>query len=326
MPESDLPLEQLRAYRPTLIEPIGFDDFWAETITRARDAGGAVTREPATTPITQLRVEDLTFPGFDGEPIRAWLTMPLHATGPLPTVIEYLGYGGGRGLPGERMHWALAGYVHVLMDTRGQGSAWGSGGDTPDPHGADSAFPGFMTKGVLDPETYYYRRLFTDGVRLVDAVAELPEVDAARIAVTGGSQGGAISLAVAALHPSVAAVMADVPFLCDFERSISKTPDAPYTELTRYLGVHRDRTERVLATLRYFDGVHFAGRITASALVSVGLLDTITLPSTVFAAYNALTGADKEIVVYPYNGHEHGDLHQWVAKTAWLRERFSAAS
>ena len=52
----------------------------------------------------------------------------------------------------------------------------------------------------------------------------------------------------------------------------------------------------------------------------------ITLPSTVFAAYNALTGADKEIVVYPYNGHEHGDLHQWVAKTAWLRERFSAAS
>ena len=118
-------------------------------------------------------------------------------------------------------------------------------------------------------------------------------------------------------------VMADVPFLSDFERSIAKTPDPPYTELTRYLGVHRDRTEQVLATLRFFDGVHFAGRITAPALVSVGLLDTVTLPSTIFAAYNALIVADKEIVVYPYNGHEHGDLHQLVAKTAWLRERFS---
>lgn len=323
MPQIDFSLEQLREYRPDIAEPADFDDFWAGTIAQARAAGGAVTRETAPTPVTQLRIDDLAFPGFGGEPIRAWVTTPLHAEGPLPTVVEFLGYGGGRGLPGERVQWALAGYAHVVMDTRGQGSAWGTGGDTPDPHGADSAFPGFMTRGVLDRDTYYYRRLFTDGVRCIDAVAELPEVDASRIAVTGGSQGGAISIAVAALHPGVAAVMADVPFLSDFERSIAKTPDPPYTELTRYLGVHRDRTEQVLQTLRSFDGVHFASRIRVPALVSVGLLDTITLPSTVFAAYNALTVDDREIVVYPYNGHEGGELHQWVAKTGWLASRLA---
>ena len=317
---TDLPLDQLRSFRPDVAEPADFDDFWARTLSESRALAIAPTVETATTPITELIVEDLTFSGFNGEPVRAWITRP-RREGPLPTVVEYLGYGGGRGLPGERLQWAAAGYVHVLMDTRGQGSGWGSGGDTPDPHGSDGATPGFMTRGIQRPDTYYYRRVFTDAVLLIDAVLQLEAVDGDRISVTGGSQGGGISLAAAALHPSVSAVMPDVPFLCHFRRSVALTPDNPFTEVARYLGVNRGRVDEAFATLSYFDGVNFARRITAPVLFSVALMDPIVLPSSVFAAFNHCGSTDAEIEVYEFNGHEGGQAVQWLRQTEWLAAR-----
>jgi len=223
MPFSDWPLDQLRDYRPEPTEPRDFDDFWALTLSQARAMGGEVSLIPAKTPINQVTIEDLTFPGFGGEPVRAWVTRPRDLAGPLPTVIEFVGYGGGRGIPGERLLWGASGYVHILMDTRGQGSNWGSGGDTPDPHGSGPSSLGFMSRGVHDPHEYFYRRVFTDAVRLVDAARALDFVDSSRISVTGCSQGGGISLAVAGLVPDLLAVMPDVPFLCDFRRAVQLT-------------------------------------------------------------------------------------------------------
>lgn len=318
---TDMPLAELRAYSPELAEPADLDDFWAGTLRESRDAAGTITLVPHDGPLREVIVEDLTFPGFAGDPIRAWVTRP-RTKEPRPAVIEYLGYGGGRGIPGERLAWAAAGYVHIIMDTRGQGSGWGSGGVTADPHGAGPATPGFMTRGILDPADYYYRRVFTDAVRLVDAALALPFVDAERIAVTGVSQGGGTAIAAAALHEGVCAVMPDVPFLCDFPRSVSTTPLAPFTEIVQYLSVHRGAEEQVHRTLAYVDGAILARRITAPALYSVALMDDIVLPSSVFAAFNATGSVDKHIEVYGYNGHEGGGFHQWMRQAAWLAERF----
>ncbi|MGV8895332.1 MAG: acetylxylan esterase [Rhodoglobus sp.] len=318
MPLTDLPLEQLKAFTPEVTEPEDFDEFWASTLAESRDAGGDVRLDPVESALSELIVEDLTFPGFAGEPVRAWVIRPRHLEGPLPTVVEFVGYGGGRGLPHEHLGWAASGFVNVVMDTRGQGSAWGSGGETPDPHGAGSAFPGSMTRGILDPADYYYRRVFTDAVRLVDAVRELSFVDTSRVAVTGGSQGGGITLAVAGLRDDLWGVMPDVPFLCHFRRAIEVTPMPPFTEITRYLAVHRNQTDAVLATLSYFDGVNFARRATATALFSVALMDEVVMPSTVFAAYNSYAG-QREIEVYPHNNHEGGQGHQWLRQVRWLK-------
>ena len=100
----------------------------------------------------------------------------------------------------------------------------------------------------------------------------------ARVAVTGGSQGGGISIAVAALVPDIAAVMPDVPFLADFGRAITITDHDPYTEIARYLKAHRDHTDRVLRTLAYFDVAILGRRAKAPALFSVGLMDEICRP------------------------------------------------
>ncbi|WP_022882756.1 acetylxylan esterase [Gryllotalpicola ginsengisoli] len=327
MPFTDLPLAELQTFSPAVREPADFDGFWRETVAEARAAadlsGAEAVRVPAETPITELIVEDLTFPGFNAEPVKGWVIRPKGRDGErLPTVVEFNGYNGGRGIAGERVGWALAGYVHVFMDTRGQGSGWGTGGETPDPHGSGPAVAGWMTRGILDPREHYYRRVYTDAARLLDAVKRWEFVDPARLAVTGGSQGGGIAIAAAGLDPEVKALMPDVAFLCAWEHGASVALSDPYQELVRYLAAHREHVETVWNTAAYFDGVNFAKQIAAPALFSVALMDDIVPPSTTFAAFNALASADKHIEVYPYNGHEGGQTYQWLKQVAFLRHRF----
>jgi cephalosporin-C deacetylase len=314
----DLPLEELVVYRPERLEPADFDEFWRDSIDEAREQRRPTILAPVESHLRTIEPIDVTFSGFGGQPIKAWLLLPRHRAGPLPTVVHFLGYGGGRGSPFDWLTWASAGYAHFVMDTRGQGSAWLQG-DTPDvePAGSNPQYPGFLTRGVLNPRTYYYRRLFIDAVLALGAVVEHPAVDAERIIVTGQSQGGGIALAASSLSGSVRAALIDVPFLCHFRRALEVTDESPYLELKRFLAIHRLEEDRVFKTLAYVDGRHFAARASAPALFSVGLEDEITPPSTVFAAYNDYAGP-KEIKVWPYNGHDAGEHEHQVEQFRFL--------
>jgi cephalosporin-C deacetylase len=297
----------LREYRSQQVDPPDFDAFWADTLAEAQTAAAA--SEPLLAKVdsglSAIDVFDLTFAGFNGQPIKGWLRVPAGSTEPLPTVVEFVGYGGGRGRPWENLFWSAAGFAHVQMDTRGQGSAW-SAGDTSDAFDATGPqFPGVMTRGIRDRSTYYYRRLMTDAVRAVGAARQLPQVDGSRLGVYGRSQGGALALAAAALAAGVSAVAAAVPFLADFPRASVITDANPFKEIGSYLAIHRDEVDLVHRTLSYFDSVNFARRGRVPALFTVALMDEITPPSTVFAAHNAYAG-EKELVVWPYNGHEAG--------------------
>ncbi|MFD5293674.1 acetylxylan esterase [Streptomyces mutabilis] len=321
MARFDLPLDELRVYRPALAEPDDFDAFWRRTSEETRRHPLDARFVPLDLPLSAVEAHDVTFAGYGGHPVKAWLLLPAHVRGPLPAVVEYIGYNGGRGLPHQHLHWAAAGHAHLVMDNRGQGSGAWSPGHTPDPQGSGPAQPGQLTRGIEDPRTYYYRRLFTDAVRAVEAVRSHPRVDAARVAVTGVSQGGGTAVAVAGLVDGLAAVAADVPFLCAFPRGVALTDQGPYREIARYLGAHRDRAEQVFTTLSYFDAVHFAARATAPALFSVALEDRTCPPSTVFAVHNAYGGRDKTIQVYPFNDHEGGGPFQTEAQLRWLPAR-----
>jgi len=314
----DLPLEQLKTYKPERTEPVDFDAFWKQTLNTAHSYPLEVNFQLVDSGLRLVDVFDVTFNGYAGQPIKGWLVLPHLRIGILPCVVEYIGYGGGRGLPSDWLLWASVGYAHFVMDTRGQGSVW-LNGDTPDsePEGGNPQIPGFMTRGILKPDTYYYRRVFTDAVRAVEAARSHPEVDATRVAVTGGSQGGGISLAVSGLVTDLAAVMPDVPFLCSYRRATEIVDSDPYGEISRFLLSHRDKVETVFNTLSYFDGVNFAARANAPSLFSVGQMDEICPPSTVFSAYNHYCGK-KEIRIWPYNHHEGGGNFQAIEKIKFL--------
>jgi cephalosporin-C deacetylase len=316
----DMPLDRLREYTPERDEPADFDVFWQTTLDETRAFPLQAEFAPIDYGLRNVESYDVTFTGYAGQPIKGWLQLPRQRSGPLPCVVEYIGYGGGRGFPIDWLLWSAAGYAHLVMDTRGQGSAWLKG-DTPDPEpdGANPHFPGFMTRGVLTPQTYYYRRVFADAVRAIEAARSHPAVDAARVAVTGGSQGGGISLAAAGLVPDLKAVMTDVPFLCHYRRATEITDAHPYQEIARYCVSQRDRVDQVFATLAYFDGLNFAARARCAGLFSVGLMDEICPPSTVFAAYNHFSGP-KDIRIWRYNHHEGGGSFQSVEKLRFLAE------
>jgi cephalosporin-C deacetylase len=318
MPFFDLSLDELRAYKPERTEPKDFDVFWQTTLAEARRYPLNPRFEAVDHGLKTVETYDVTYAGYGGQPIKGWFMLPAGQKGPLPCVVEFIGYGGGRGFPHGWLLWPSAGYAFLVMDTRGQGSVWRQG-DTPDlPEGANPFTPGFMTQGILDPKTYYYRRVFTDAVRAIETARGHNAVDPSRVAVTGGSQGGGITVAVSGLVPDIAVAMPDVPFLCHYRRAIGLTEKHPYTEIVQYLSVHRNKEERVFNTLSYFDGVNFAARSKAQALYSTSLMDMICPPSTVFAAYNQVQ-APKEIRVYTFNEHEGGGDHHTVEKVRFLQ-------
>jgi cephalosporin-C deacetylase len=315
----DLPQDQLRLHRSQVQAPDDLAEFWSGTLAEARAHYPLLSSVAARTGLDAMQVYDVTFAGFDGQGVSAWLTYPRATAGPLPCVVEYVGYGGGRGHPWEWLLWPSAGYAHLVMDTRGQGSQ-GRSGVTPDrwpvtgPH-AD----GYLTMGLEDPDGYYYRRVYTDAVRAVDTARALPQVDSGRIAVAGGSQGGGIALAVAGLVDGLAAALIDMPFLCDMRRASGLVDTEPYAQIGRYLRTNPDRAEQAFATLAYFDGTVLGRTATAPALMSVGLMDDVCPPSTVFAAANAY-GHQANVIEYPYSRHDVPPPAHRAAQLEFLRE------
>jgi cephalosporin-C deacetylase len=313
MAQFDLPLSQLVSYEPEVPPPADFDDFWKSTLASAGEHDLAATFTPHDALLSEVKVYDVRFSGYAGQPVAGWFLTPAADSGPRPCVVNFIGYGGGRGRPHEWLVWPAAGYSVLVMDSRGQGD-----GDTDDVPGVGVQHKGLITRGVLNRDDYYYRRLFTDAVRAVDAARALDVVDASRVAVLGQSQGGGTALAVAALVPDLAAVVAHVPFLCDFPRATVVTDAHPFREIADYLATHRHRREAVHETLAYFDGVNFARRAGVPARFSAALMDDIVPPSTVFAAYNVYAGP-KQLDVWPYNGHEAGGADDDQAALAFLQ-------
>jgi cephalosporin-C deacetylase len=310
VPLTDLPLDVLRTYRGDVTEPADLDAFWAGSLAVARRHDLALTLSAYDGPaLPALRIDDVRFAGWNGEPVAAWLVRPAHVPGPLPVVVEFIGYSGGRGLPVDRTTWAAAGFAHLVVDTRGQGH------DTPDPDpdvAGGQWVRGFMTKGIDDPATYYYRRAYVDCARAVDAAHALPsvgvEVDTSRVVVRGGSQGGGFSIAAAALSGDrIAAALVDVPFLCHFRRGTEVASDGPYLEVVDYLRRHSpENVERAFSTLAYVDGANLAPRANVPALFSVALMDPVCPASTVYAAYNRWGSDRKDIDVWEFADHAGG--------------------
>ncbi len=286
--------------------PDDYDDFWADALDGARRYSVAPRAVPVDTLLTTIDVYDFSFAGSRGRTVTGWLRMPRHREGMLPAVVHANGYGAGRLSPLDDLTWSSAGHAHLVVNTHGQG-----GGST-----------GHLLDGIDDPERFYYRDVFVDAARAVDAVRELDAVDGSRVAMVGNSQGGGIALGVGALAHGLVAVLAQSPFLTDAPTALQRAANGPWTELRGYLTEHPERADAVVRTLAYVDGVTSARHATAPGWISDGLADDICPPETTRTAVSAYA-APVRFCEWPGAGHESGGSDDVAAALRVLRQRFA---
>lgn len=297
MPSIDMPLDQCRHYKPSLYRQEDFDVYWDSTIAEATSQPINAELIPFELPAKGVQCYAVRFDGFGGGRIAGWYLRP-DARGTFPAVCMYHGYSGRAARPLDLLALASQGICVLSMDTRGQN---GQSQDTLLVNEGHAS--GWMTKGIRDPRQYYFRYVYADAVRALELLAQRSEVDASRIAVTGFSQGGALSLAAAALSNRPILCLPDGPFLCDFRRAVQITPNGPYPEIVTFLKSFPLLYDEAMRTLSYVDLLNLSPRITATTHVGIFMWDDICPPSTIFAVYNHIT-APKQAMVYPFHKHE----------------------
>ena len=301
----DAKLNQLAAIRPVRTAKPDYDDYWEGMIRSHTGQTPHADRAEAATELLGVRACKVVYEGDAGTPIHGlYLLPPGRSDGePPPCLVCFHGYTGSKGDPEDYAAWLLRGYGVFAVDVRGQSGE--TGNTMPNTYGMTK---GWMTQGILDKDTCYYKAVTADALRAVEWVLAQPETDPDRIVVMGGSQGGGIALLAAAFHPRVRAAVADIPNMCQMDFGIFNSTGS-LTEAAEFVNRHPEHLERVLTTLSYYDAVNCAERIACPILVSVGLKDTVCWPETVYAAYNAIASPDKAIIAYPFAGHYTGAGH-----------------
>jgi len=302
MPSIDMPIEQLRQYKPALYRQEDFESFWDSIIKAAIKQPINAELIPYELPLRNFSCYAVRFDGFEGGRLAGWYVRP-DGAGKFPGLVVYHGYSGRGSRPLELIQFAAQGLCVLSMDCRGQNGQSQDAAIYP-----EGRTHGWMTAGIRDPHTYYYRHVYADALRALELLAHRQEVDAKRIAITGISQGGALTLAVAALSDRPKLALADIPFLCDFRRAVAITPNGPYPEIVNFLKMHPHLYDQVFRTLSYFDNLNLAPWIACRTVIANGLWDDVCPPSTIYGAYNHIS-AEKQMEIYPFHKHEVAPDH-----------------
>ena len=303
MPLVDMPLERLREYQGRNPKPEDFDAYWDKALAEMRSVDPKVELVPHGLNTKFAECFDLFFTGVGGSRVHAKYLRPKEKGNPHPAVLQFHGYSGNSGEWNDKLNYVSQGYSVASLDCRGQGGLSEDRGSV-----AGNTLRGHIIRGLDDaPEQLYYRQAYLDTAQLARIVMGFEEVDADRVGATGGSQGGGLTLACAALEPRIKLAAPVYPFLCDYQRVWEMDlAVGAYEELKTYFRnfdpLH-ERENEVFLRLGYIDNQHLASRIRAEVLMPVGLMDTICPPSTQFAAYNKIT-AKKSLLLYPDFGHE----------------------
>jgi cephalosporin-C deacetylase len=279
-------------YRSKVKKPDDFDAFWDDVLRQTE----AIPLELEVVPEALRSSDDIEvfqvfYTSLDQVRIAAWYCRPTQRTEPMPAMLLLPGYQMEPPIPKE---WAHKGYAALSVAPRGKLRSNAQ---------FNPGYPNLLTYNIIDRHTYTYRGFYVDAWRGIDFLLSRPEVDPARIGVTGSSQGGGLTITTAAMRQEVRAAAAGAPYLCGYLDAIELTRTYPYEEINDYLRLHPQSRQAVADTVAYFDGISFADKITCPIIVNIGLQDNVCPPETGYALFNQIQAVDKKL--YPYDGHGH---------------------
>ncbi|MGN6438485.1 MAG: acetylxylan esterase [Agriterribacter sp.] len=182
---------------------------------------------------------------------------------------------------------------------------------------AAGALSGYWNINLDDKDRYYYKRVYLGCVRANDFITSLPQYDGVNLGVTGGSQGGALSIITAALDPRVKFLAAYYPALSDLTGYL-KGRAGGWPHLFDKNNVAFNNTKEKVNTAGYYDVVNFARLLKVPGMYSMGFNDEVCPPTSMYAAYNVIT-APKELYIIPETGHwtfpeQNEKLTNWLVE------------
>jgi len=313
MASFDLSLAELKKYKPGLTREKDFGAFWKRTLDESSGQPLNAKLEKISHPARGVNCYELTYDGYKNGKIRGWYILPAGKKR-IPAIIQFHGYNGRSDGIFAYLAWVYQGYAFLALNVRGQEGSSTDGNEYPVPTGMHC-----LTKGIGSPETYFYRFAYADCARAVEFLHSRKEIDPKRIALTGASQGGGLTLATSALcGKKIKLAAAHIPFLCNFPRNVDIAPEYPYPEISDFLTINPKMKEAAFRTLSYFDCMNLSPEITSRTLVTSGLQDGICPPSGIFSAYNHMK-CEKEILAYDYLKHDVRD-YIFEETFAWMKK------
>jgi len=294
-------------HQTSVKRPADFDAFWEAIDQELAAIPLDATLEPVPHRSTDaVEVFEIGYTSLDGVRIAGWYCRPRDswAKGPYPGLSLVPGYVSEPTLPKS---WAKLGYAAIGVAPRGKlrsNSQFNPG------------YPGLLVHNITDRNTYSYRGFYADALRAIDFLHQRPEVDASRIGVHGGSQGGALTLVSAAMR-GVACGAAGAPYLAGFMDCAALTHSYPYEEMNEYLRLYPEREEAMRSTLEYFDCINFASKITCPMLIYAGLADDVVPPETAYDLVKVMQ-CPVEIHARERCGHEAGTYWEMPVIEAFL--------
>jgi len=306
MPMIDMPVKELEKYEGMNPKPVDFDEYWDKAIAEMKAVDPQVVMTKASFQAPTVECYDMYFTGVNGARIHVKHLRPKNVTGKIPAVLIYHGYGGDAGSWfADKLAYAASGCAVFAMDARGQAGRSEDVGGVP-----GNTLHGHIIRGLEceDPHKLLFRDIFLDTAQLAGIALSLDFVDETKVYATGGSQGGALTIACASLEPRVSKAAPVYPFLCDYKRVWDMDLDIQaYAELKDYFrnfDPRHEREEEIFTKLGYIDLQYLAPRIKGDLLMITGLMDNVCPPSTQYAAYNKMT-CKKKHILYPDFGHEY---------------------
>jgi cephalosporin-C deacetylase len=296
---------------PTVENPGDFSGFWKQAKEEAAkipmDAEMTLIPERCTEKVNVYHVSLQNF--RNRSRIFGILCMP-KAEGKYPALLKVPGAGvrpyGGDVATAEQGIITLEIGIHgvpVNMDAEVYGDL------------GSSALSGYQFYNMEHRDRYYYKRVYLGCVRANDFLVSLPQFDGTNLGVSGGSQGGALSIITAALDPRVKYLAAYYPALSDVTGYLKgRAGGWPHMFDKNNLPYHNQKEK--LETVRYYDVVNFARLVKVPGFYSWGFNDETCPPTSMYASYNVIQ-APKELYLALETGHwtypeQRDKFNQWM--------------